>query len=949
MYKKIKEKFIKEINSLVTLYEHDKTKARVMTFDNDDTNKVFSIGFRTPAVNDTGLTHILEHSVLCGSKKYPVKDPFVELIKGSLNTFLNAMTYPDKTVYPVASMNDKDFQNLMDVYLDAVFNPNIYQHKEIFMQEGWHYHLENVNDDIEYNGVVYNEMKGALSSPDGLIYRNVFHSLFPDTTYHYESGGDPKNIPDLTYEEFLKFHSTYYHPSNSYIMLYGKMNFDEKMKYIEDNYLNCFDYKKVDTKVTYQKPFDKPVYEEYEYSVTDNNELENNSYLTYNVAYKNGFDSKKNIALDILTDVLVCDQGSPIKEAVIKSGITNEITAYYDSEVAQPVLSIRAKKVDKSKLNELKDLLEKELSNVKIDKEAIIAAINFREFKIREAKADGPKGLGYSLATYQTWLYDENKPFEAVEVLDSFKELRGLVDTNYFYDLVKEILESNHKSIVVLNPSVEIASKEAAELSAKLKAYKDSLTQKELEEIVKTTKALKEYQETPSTKEEIDTLPKLALEDLNPNPIDLKITKINDHTYYSDYFTNGIYYNYHKFDITDLTLQDKLYAKLLTRVFKNLSTENLFYGDIIKAITKSLGGFTISIDNTRTVKDEYKQFFTINYSCTDENLNIAYDLLIDILNNTVYDTNRLKDVMSNTKNMLESLIQRNGHMFAIYRSGSYANKFYKMMDETTGIGCYDFVSDLMNNWDDRKDDFVANLKRVSSIILNKSRYVFHHTADSNLSQRAIEVSEKFYNTLGNDNTRYTDNIELSVNNEGVIIPSKVNYVGKYMDIGYSPSGAIEVLRNIVSVDYLWQRVRVLNGAYGAMIRSNEFGEISLTSYRDPNVLKTLDIYNELGEYISNLDFNDEELLKFKIGSIKDDSYHNSSLGEMAFNNYIRNYTFEYRKQRRSEIINATLDEIKAFGKDIIEACKTHYGCTIGNENSINEAKDRFNNIRNLIK
>ncbi len=949
MYKKIDEKFIKEINSLVTVYEHDKTKARVMTFDNDDTNKVFSIGFRTPAINDTGLTHILEHSVLCGSKKYPVKDPFVELIKGSLNTFLNAMTFPDKTVYPVASINDKDFQNLMDIYLDAVFNPNIYQHKEIFMQEGWHYHLENINDDITYNGVVYNEMKGALSSPDGMLYRNVFHSLFPDTTYNYESGGDPKNIPDLSYEEFLNFHSTYYHPSNSYIMLYGKMNFEEKMKYIEDNYLSSFNYKEVNTKVTYQKPFKEAIYKEYEYPVNEAKELNNNSYFTYNIAYPNGFDSKRNIALDILTNILVCDQGAPIKEAVIKSGITNEITAFCDFEVAQPVLTISAKKVDKANAEKLKELIEKELANVKIDKEAIMAEINFREFKIREAKADGPKGLSYCISAFASWLYDENRPFDALQMLDSFKELKELVNTDYFENLVKEIITATHKSIVVLNPSLDIAQREALELSNKLKAYKESLSEKELLELVETTKALKEYQEAPSTKDEIDTLPKLALEDLDPNPMELKIEKLNDNTYYSEYFTNEIIYAYHRFDISDLSLEDLRYARILAKVLKKISTKNINYSDMPKYIMSNFGQFAFTNDNITIALDEFKVLFSIEYSTLPGNLNKAYDFMMDILNNSIFDTKRIYDILCNIKNGLEAALMNSGHVATAMRCASYINKYHKYRDEIQGIGYYDFLSDLLSNWDNRKDDLVSNLTRVLSIILTKSRYIYHFTVDSNLKDIAQENSIKLYNTLSDDNARYENNISLEVKNEGIIVPSKVNYVGQYLFINRKFSGAIDVLKNIVYSDYLWQRVRVLNGAYGGMIKVNDYGEIILMSYRDPNIEKTLDTYSELGEYISNIDITNEELLKYKIGSIKDDSYHNSTLGEVAFLKMMEGITYESRKLRRSQIINATLDDIKAFGKDIKEALKNTYICTIGNENKITEAKDRFDTIRNLNK
>ena len=387
-YELIKEKYIEEVASNVKLLKHIKSGARILLFENNDENKVFSVGFRTPPTDDTGVPHILEHSTLCGSKKFPVKDPFIELLKGSLNTFLNAMTYPDKTVYPVASCNDKDFANLMEVYMDAVFYPNVYLHEEIFKQEGWHYELENVDADIIYNGVVYNEMKGAFSSPEQVVMRESRHALFPDTTYGVESGGDPEFIPNLTYEAFKNFHHRFYSPANSYIIMYGNMNMEEKLNWLDEEYLSKFDVIKVDSHIDYQKPFTTPIHEEIFYPVGKDESLENKTYYSYNAVIGTYEDAKLNLAFQILNYALLEAPGAPLKQAIIDAGIGSDILSDFDSGLLQPVLSIIVKDAQSGKEQVLDEVINKtlkELVTKGIDKKSIQAAINYYEFKYREA------------------------------------------------------------------------------------------------------------------------------------------------------------------------------------------------------------------------------------------------------------------------------------------------------------------------------------------------------------------------------------------------------------------------------------------------------------------------------------------------------------------------------------------------------------------------------------
>ncbi|MGM9972288.1 MAG: insulinase family protein [Anaeroplasmataceae bacterium] len=955
MFTKETKKFIEEINSNVTIYRHDKTKARLCTIENDDPNKVFSIAFRTPPINDTGLTHILEHSVLCGSKKYPVKDPFVELLKGSLNTFLNAFTFPDKTMYPVASMNDKDFNNLMSVYLDAVFYPNIYKYEEIFKQEGWHYHLESKDDPITLNGVVYNEMKGAFSDPEQVLGRCIMHSLYPHTAYGFESGGDPKYIPNLSYEEFKKFHSEYYHPSNSYIFIYGDCDMEERMKFIEDNYLNNYDYNSFDTKIALEPPFKEATYEEHFYPIGEDESLDNKYYLSYNVSISNTLDIKKCIALEVLSEVLFSAEGAPIKEAILDLNICEDIDVTYESGIYQPFLSISLMKSDIKYLDKFKEVLENSLKNVKLDKERILASLNYREFKVREAKFDGPKGLLYQMNMLDGWLYDDNMPYHKLCVLDYFKELRSELDTNYFYDLINEcIINNTHKSIVVLSPSKTYKSEEDEKLRLKLKEYKDNLSEEEILKLVESTKNLEIYQETPSSREDIAKLPKLSIEDLNPNPMKYKCDVVNNgyNIYYSQYFTNNIGYLDLVFDISEFSDNDLKYAKLLSTLLIKLSTKNRGYIDIDKDIKLNTGGVMSFVRVFKDIDGNNKVLFEIKASMLDDKIDNAMNLVSDVLFNTLFsDKKKLQELLLQRKSIIENSIAGIGHQISLQRAKSYINEVDYIRDITGGIGFVDFIRDVVNNFDASYKKIIDNLENTYNKIKNKNRFMVSLTSDKKLYDKIISNVNNIYNKLGLEEINKPLNRKLEVLNEGFKTQFNVNYVAKATRFTKEYSGVLLVLKNALSLDYLWTNIRVKGGAYGAMISVTADGILCLTSYRDPNIKRTYDIYNNLGNYINDMNITDEDLLKFKIGAIGalDDSMHVSTMGDNAFLEKITGFDYEFRSKIRKEIIEASIEELKSYGDDFNNSLKTNNICVIGSANLIDENKDLFNNIRKLIK
>ena len=594
-YDIITEEKIPEVNGTGYILSHKKTKARVLVIANDDENKVFNIGFRTPPYDDSGIPHILEHSVLCGSRKYPVKDPFVELAKGSLNTFLNAMTYSDKTVYPVASCNEKDFENLMDVYLDAVFYPNIYEHTEIMRQEGWHYELETVEGELSYNGVVFNEMKGAFSSPEQQMYSKIEKLLLADTPYKNESGGDPAAIPTLSQERFLDFHRKYYHPSNSYIYLYGDLDMYKELDYIDKEYLSSFDYREIDSAIAVQTAYEQMKDESCFYSIAENESEENQTFLTYNMVVGSSLDKKQSVAMNILEYAIMDAPGAPLKKALVDAGIGEDVFASFDDGIRQTIFSIVARNANMSDKERFVSVIRDTLTDLSghgvegkaIDRTSIEAAINNFEFKHKEANFGRfPKGLMMGLDAFNTWLYDDASALEMFKLNEVYDELKESLKTGYFEELIWEkLVQNTFGMIFVMKPKKGLDKENDAAEKQKLADYKASLTKKELEQVVADTKELKLYQETPSPAEDMEKVPLLNISDIRKeiHPLKNREDSIYGMPLIShDIFTNGIGYLEFIFDINDLDAELIPYAELLTNIFKYVDTEHYLQGPCIR-------------------------------------------------------------------------------------------------------------------------------------------------------------------------------------------------------------------------------------------------------------------------------------------------------------------------------------------------------------------------------
>ena len=966
-YELVKAEVLKDMNSAGLILRHKKSGARVVIISNDDNNKVFSIGFKTPPYDDTGMQHIIEHSTLCGSRKYPVKDPFVELCKGSLNTFLNAMTYPDKTVYPVASCNDADFKNIMDVYMDAVFYPNMYNREEIFKQEGWHYELENIDDDIKYNGVVFNEMKGAFSSADDVLSRYTFNSLFPDTVYCHESGGDPQVIPTLKYEDFLKYHKEYYHPSNSYIYMYGDMDVEERLRYLDEEYLSDFDAKNVDihADIPLQKAFDKPVYETKPYAITDDESLEDNTYLSYNVVTGTSVDAKLYLALQILDYALVMTPGAPLKQALIDAGISTDVYSSFETSLYQPVYSIVAKNANEKDRDAFVKIIEDVLKGLVkngINERTIAAGINYYEFKYREADyGPYPKGLMYYLTMMDSWLYDESKPFIHIEAGDTFKELKEDAKNGYFEKLISEyILDNNHKSIISLVPEYGPEKKQEAKEAAVLAKYKKTLSEEELKALVADTKALKEYQDTPSSQEELEKIPMLGLSDISREPANLYIDEkavAGMKVIHHNIFTNRIAYIMLSFNTKAVSDEDIPYLGLLGSVLGLMDTKNFTYPELMNEININCGGISSSAAVYKDKVDFGKQsiMYEVKGKALYEKIPFVLDMMKEIMYNTKFDDyKRLKEIIARIRSRFEATMTGSGHSIAMLEGCAQFSASAYYSDQIKGYKAYQFIKELDETFDENKENISAKLSQLVKLIFKKENVIVSLTSDDEGYKLFEEAYIRMSESMNDEHVKAAERKYTPANVKiAYTAATQVQYVarcGNFVKAGYEYTGALKVLKIIFSYEYLWLNVRVKGGAYGCMSGSTREGDFYMVSYRDPNLSKTNKIYEGAADYVRSFDVSRRDMVKFIIGTIgeMDSPLTPSAMGMRSFTHYMTHTTIEMLRKDRAQVLDATVESIRALAPLIEAAVGQNYLCVVGGQKAINEAKDMFDVIKPLI-
>lgn len=963
-YRLVEKKKIEDLNSMSYLLEHKKSGARIALLSNDDENKVFYIGFRTPPEDSTGVAHILEHSVLEGSRDFPVKDPFIELAKGSLNTFLNAMTYPDKTVYPVASCNDKDFQNLMHVYLDAVFYPNIYKEPKIFEQEGWHYEMESPEDELSINGVVYNEMKGAFSSPDDVLEREITNILFPDTPYSNESGGDPEAIPDLTYEQFLDFHRKYYHPSNSYIYLYGNMDMAEKLEYLDEAYLSHFDRITVDSEIGVQAPFEACAEAGKFYPITESEPEEDNTYLTYNIVVGDSLDRERYIAFQILDYALCSAPGAPLKQALLDKGIGKDIYSYYESGIRQSYFTIVAKNANLDRKAEFVECIEENLRSLSqkgIDKKALRAGLNFYEFRYREADFGSyPAGLMYGLQVLDSWLYDDAKPFIHIEAGETYKKLREKAETSYFEDLIREcMLENTHKGILTLAPRKGLAEERDRILTEKLAALKESFGSEQIQEVVEETHALLEYQETPDSKEALATIPLLKREDIRKEaePLVNEIRKTGDTTVmYHEIFTNHISYFRFLFDVKQVPEELFPYIGILKSVLGYVDTENFTYGELFHEINMETGGITSVTNfftNARNLSDCLVTF-EMKAKTLEDNLPRAVQLVQEIMLKSKFDDGkRLYEILAELKSRLQSNLISSGHSVAASRAMSYFSRPAAIQEQVNGMPFYRLVADLEKNFDSRREDLQHKLEALVRCIFRPENLMLDYVGTEDHYEEFIALAGQVKEALYKEPVETKPFvIEPVKRNEGFLSASQVQYVcraGNFINKGLAYTGALKVLKVMMSYEYLWQEIRVKGGAYGCMCAFGKSGDSYFVSYRDPNLKSTVEAYEKAADFIEAFDGDERTMTQYIIGAVSelDTPLNPAAKGLRGMSSYLTNQTYEDYQRERDELLGADVNTIRSLAAVIRAFMEDDCLCVVGNDNRLKEDKEMFDVLENL--
>ena len=961
----IERRRITDLNSEGYILKHKKTGANITILLNDDENKVFYIGFRTPPKDSTGVAHILEHSVLCGSKHFPVKDPFIELAKGSLNTFLNAMTYPDKTVYPVASCNDKDFRNLVHVYLDAVFYPNIYKEDKIFKQEGWHYEMENTEDELTINGVVYNEMKGAFSSPDDVVEREIMNSLYPDTTYGLESGGDPEVIPELSYEEFLAFHRKFYHPSNSYIYLYGNLDAVEYLTFIDEEYLSGYEERKVDSEIGLQKPFEKTNELIREYSVMEDEPVFENTYLTYNVSMGTSLDRKLYVAMDILDYVLCQVPGAPVKQALLDCGIGKDVYSSMENGIYQPYFSVIAKNAEEAQKEAFVETIEEVLTKLVTDglnQKALAAAINYYEFKYREADFGSyPKGLILGLQAMESWLYDETKPFLHIEANETFRELREAIGTDYFEGLIeKYFLKNTHKTILVVKPVPGLTTKKDQQLQKRLQSYKETLSQAEKQEIVDQTRALRAYQEEESSEEALKTIPLLTREDMKKEATAYvnEVRQIDGTTFvFHDIFTNGIGYLNLLFDLKQVPERLFPYLGILKTVLMMVDTEHFSYGELPNEVNIHTGGIK-AVVNTYTNANEmrkYRVMLEIRSRALYEKRDKALELMKEIILTSRFDDGkRLHEVIAEAKSRLQAAMTSAGHSTAALRALSYFSPTAAVSEEISGIPQYRLLEELDKNFEAKKEELISNLKELTVCIFRPENLLVDYTASKESWEGLDEAVREFKSALITEpieETGYTP--VLTKRNEGFMTAGQVQFVcraGNFIEKGLPYTGSLKVLKVMMGYDYLWNQVRVKGGAYGCMCSFYKNGDGYFVSYRDPNLTKTIEVYEKAADYIKNAKLDERTVTQFIIGAISelDTPMTPATRGSYSLGGYLTGLSMERVQKEREELLATTGEELNGLYRYVQAFMEENCLCVVGNGEKIKENQQLFQNIDQLF-
>lgn len=950
---------VTDIHSTAYLFEHQQSGARLLYLKNTDHNKVFSVAFKTPPADDCGTPHILEHSVLCGSRKYESKDPFNELAKGSLNTFLNAMTYADKTMYPVASCNEKDFHNLMDVYMDAVFFPKIYEKKEIFQQEGWRYLLKE--EALDVTGVVYNEMKGALSDPESQLNYVISRALFGETTYGFESGGHPDAIPDLTYEAFLDFHRTYYHPSNSYFYLYGDMDAEACLKHIHEGFLQEFQRSEELPVITKTDCVRKNEIIKETYPASSEEEA-GGTYLTYNLKVGNCTDAERVMALQILSYILLETNASPLKMALLEAGICEETEGWFDSSIYEMTFNIVAKNADAERTDEFIRCIDTECTRLVkegIPAELLAGALRKYEFLLKEEDyGSTPKGLIYCSRLMKRWLHGE-EPLAGLRQLELIEQLKQESKNRYFEKLIEAVfLQNEEKTYVVFSPEKGKHAKEAEIWEAELKARKAAMTEADIAMIQKEAEKLERFQKAEESAEVQAQIPLLEISEIDKTPHlqEVRTETLGERTpvLYTPLESNGIVYMRLLFDSQRVPQELLPYAGLLTEVLKKLDTEKYSFTELPTVLNQTFGALSFHNTSYNETAEKYRTFLTVKAKLLREDLKEALVVLQEILFHTDFDNlENLKKIVKSTKIKGESMLLNQSHYFGIFYSGSNLFPGLQIDDLTSGIRYYHFLCEVDTLLETDAASVIEKLKKVAGYIFCKENLelsVGCEKADFDMVKKHLHTFAEILPAADADAVYY----DFALAPEKAAFTSAGNVVYNitaqdFLKEGISYHGSFQVLQTIINLEYLWNLVRVQGGAYGCSCHFQRNGFMYFFSYRDPNVKATYDIYASLAERIAAIEASKRELTKYILGTINrlDQPKTNMDKLDAVTQKYYKGITDEDLKQERLEILQTTIQDIRN-AQNLLRCIRNQNLCSIGDEEKLKKESEYFDFLKPLV-
>ncbi|MBN1936622.1 MAG: insulinase family protein [Anaerolineae bacterium] len=949
-----REQHIPELNTLAQIYHHVQTGAELLSLQNDDENKVFDIVFRTLPVDSTGLPHIMEHAVLGGSRKYPVKEPFVELLKGSLNTFVNAMTSIDKTSYPVASQNVKDFYNLVDVYLDAVFYPRITPYT--LMQEGWHYELDRLDGEMAFKGIVFNEMKGAYSSPDNLMYRYSRRALFPDTPYGLDSGGDPAEIPNLTYAQFKHFHETCYHPSNARILFYGDDDPVERLRLVNE-YLKDFARIEILSTVPLQAPFDAPQHLEVPFDVGEGDSSgEKKAMLAVNWLLCEGDDPERVLGLNVLEHILIGTPASPLRKALIDSGLGEDLAGGgLNDSVRQIYFGTGLKGMSAENVDRVESLILDTLTALVdkgLDPNMVTASMNTVEFILRENNTGRfPRGIALAFRALSTWLYggDPLAPLMFDAPLSAIKA-RLSSGEPYFEGLIAHFLVDNpHRATVLLKPDPNVRQEQEAAEKARLDAARAAMSEADLLEVIEATRELKRIQETPDSPEALATIPVLTLDDLDKENklIPLEVSQPGStEILYHDLFTNGIVYLDLAFDLHALPQELLPFVPLFGQSLTKMGTATQDFVKLSQRIGQKTGGIgasplTSALIDRRGSAARLVVRAKSTVGQTQDMLDILHDVLLTV---KLDDAARFKQIVLENKARMEASLVPGGHAVAGTRLGAHFDQAGWLDEQMGGIAYLFFLRQLAERIDNDWSSVLAQLAQVKALLVNRDSALCNVTVDAAnwaaIQPRLIALLD----------TLPAAPVELVTWTpeplppfEGLTIPARVNYVAKganLYELGYQLDGSVAVISNYLRVTWLWERVRVHGGAYGGFCTFDRpSGVFSYLSYRDPNLLGTLDNYDRSADYLRDLDLSQDELIKGIIGAVgRIDAYQlPDAKGFTSLARYLIGESDVDRQRFREQVLSTTVDDFRMFADVLARVNEAGWVVVLGAQEAIEKA------------